>query len=159
MAFRLFGKTAVKAGAETVEEVGSTLAIRGGRDTLKSGMREGAQNAAQKALANRFRDSIVDTAAEGMSRALKESGFQPAVTQGKGAWKTVLAKSKVVQGAAAAAIVATGVATAVAVGKGGDDLLEGAGDVMSGTGTLMEYAPLAIGAGVAIVGIYYLTSS
>ena len=159
MVFRFVGKAALEAGSETIEEVGSTMAIRAGRETLEAGMREGVEEAAQKVLANRFRDTIVDTVAEGAGRALKESGFQPAVTQGKGAWKTAFFGSKYVQVGGGVALAATGVAAAVAIGKGGDELLEGVGDSLSGAGTLMEYAPLAIGAGVAIVGIYYLTSS
>lgn len=149
----------VKTIGNQVDNVALSGAAKSGREVVETGVSETVENAAQKVIANGTKNAIGDTVNLVKGVAIQEGIFQPAVTQGKGAWKTVLANSTMVQGAVAATIVAGGVATAVAIGKGGDDLLEGAGDMMSGTGTLMEYAPLAIGAGVAIVGIYYLTSS
>ena len=140
-----------------VNEATSAAAARGAREAAEAGIREGAEEAAERLIANQTKNAIQDTVAEAMEKAAKEMVFQPQA--GKGAWKTTLAGSKYVQAATAGAIVAGGVAAAVAIGKGGDDLLEGMGDAASGAGTLMEYAPLAIGAGVAIFGIYYLTSS
>ena len=161
MVWKYFGKAAgetVEALATKVDDVASDLAIRGGREGLEVGVRETAEDAAQKVIANGTKNAIGDTANVVKGMAIQEGIFQPAVTQGKGAWKTAFFGSKYVQVGGGVALAATGVAAAVAIGKGGDDLLEGMGDAASGAGTLMEYAPLAIGAGVVIVGIYYLAS-
>ena len=140
-----------------VNEATSAAAARGAREAAEAGIREGAEEAAERLIANQTKNAIQDTVAEAVEKAAKETVFQP--VQGKGAWKTAFFGSKYVQMGGAAAITATGVATAVAVGRSGDEVLEGFGDSLKGAGTLMEYAPLAIGAGVAIIGIYYLTSS
>lgn len=152
---------AVKAGVKQVDNFAATVsgaAAKGGRDVVKTGFSETAGDAAKKVIANGTKNAIGDTANVVKGTAIQEGIFQPAVTQGKGAWKTAFFGSKYVQVGGGVALAATGVAAAVAIGKGGDDLLEGMGDAASGAGTLMEYAPLAIGAGVAIVGIYYLAS-
>ena len=150
------GRKAVKVGGS---DIATTSVIRGGREPLEAGIRMGAGDAAEKVVANGTKNAIGDTANVVKGTAIQEGILQPAVTQGKKSWKTAFFGSKYVQVGGGIALAATGVATAVAIGKGGDDLLEGMGDAASGAGTLMEHAPLAIGAGVVIVGIYYLSSS